>query len=259
MSLSRHTLATASAVLLIATLSACGGGNDPEATDAPDVRGGVPGGMPPGASGKVADVSGHTAQVQGPSGGQVAVSWTGETTFTEEVDATLADVTVGACAMVTSADEDTDPEATEVAAATVRVEQPTDGDCGQRPEGAPTDLRTTMPEGEPPAGAPDGVRRGFGTAGQVTAVSADGFTVSAQRPGDDAATDVVVTVGEETTVTTTAAAKASAVEVGRCVDARGESDDTGAVTATSISVSDPVDGECQGGNLTIMRPAGGAA
>jgi hypothetical protein len=274
MTLTRHTLATASAVLMIATLSACGGGGDPEATDVgpqdstPNVQGGGPGGTPPGASGEVADVSGRTAQVQGPTG-QVAVTWTGDTTFTEEVDATLADVTVGACVMVTGADDDTDADATEVTAATVRIDEPADGGgCGfgaggpggdaQRPEGAPSDL----PEGTPgdlPSGAPDGVRRGFGTVGQVSAVFADGFSVTSQRPGAEDPVEVTVTVDGDTTLTTTAPAKASAVEVGRCVVARGDSDDTGAVTATSISVSDPVDGECQGGLLTVTRPGGGAA
>lgn len=265
MSLTRHTLATAGAVLMIATLAACGSGGDPEATDvdpqdsAPTVRGGGPGGTPPGAAGEVADVSGRTAQVQGPTG-QVAVTWTGDTTFTEEVDATLADVTVGACVLVTGAD-DTDAEATEVTAATVRIDEPADdGGCGfgaggpggdgERPEGAPSDL---------PSGAPDGVRRGFGTVGQVSAVSDDAFSVTSQRPGDEDPVEVTVTVDGDTALTTTAAAKASAVEVGRCVVARGDGDDTGAVTATSISVSDPVDGECQSGLLTVTRPRGGAA
>ncbi|MBA2952227.1 hypothetical protein HZF07_00785 [Nocardioides sp. CGMCC 1.13656] len=267
MSVTRHTLATASAVLLIATLAACGGGGDPEATDAgpqgsaPDIRGGGPGGTPPGASGEVADVTGRTAQVQGPNG-QVAVTWTGGTTFTEEVEATLADVTVGSCVMVTGADEDTDPEATEVTAASVRVEEPADdGGCGFAaggPDGAPS----FQPEGTPsdlPSGAPDGVRRGFGTAGTVSAVAADGFSVTSQRPDEEDPVEVTVTADDDTTVTTTAAAKASAVEVGRCVVAQGGTDDTGAVTATSISVSDPVDGECLGGLLTVTRPDGGAA
>jgi len=282
MSFTRHTLATASAVLLLATLSACGGGNDPEATDAgpqgsaPNVQGGGPGGQAPGASGEVADVSGRTAQVQSQNG-QVAVTWNGDTTFTEEVDAALADVTVGSCVMVTSADstdaDSTDAEATAVTAATVRVTEATDdGGCGfgaggpggdgQRPEGMPTDLPTDMPTDVPtdvPSGAPGMMRGGFGTVGEVTAVSADGFTVSSQRPSAEDATEVTVTVGEDTSYTTTATAQAAAVKVGRCVVARGDSDDTGAVTATTISVSDPVDGACQSGFMQAGRGPGGAA
>jgi hypothetical protein len=281
MNLTRVTLATASSVLLLATLAACGGGDD-TATDSPDTAaqaGGAPnggqgagGGRFPGASGTVAAVSGSTAQVQNDQSGQVAVSWTKDTTFTQQVDATLADVTVGSCVMVTTADDgDT--------AATVRITAANDDDScgfgggqgggqgggpgggqngGERPEGAPTGMPSDMPSGAPGGG------RGFGTIGEVAAVSAGGFTVSATRPGNEEATDVSVTVGDDTTYTTQAKAQASAVTVGRCVTARGDSDNTGAVTATTISVSDPVDGQCGagfgGGFGGGMRgPEGGAA
>jgi hypothetical protein len=39
------------------------------------------------------------------------------------------------------------------------------------------------------------------------------------------------------------------VKVGVCVAASGTTDDTGAVTATSMAVSQPVDGQCGG----VMR------
>ena len=276
MNLTRVTLATASSVLLVATLAACGGGSDDAATDtsgaaaqaggAPNAaqNGGQGGGMP-GASGTVAAVSGSTAQVQNDQSGQVAVSWTKSTTFTQQVDATLADVTVGSCVMVTTADDDT--------AATVRITAASDDGCGfgggQRPAGAPsgmpTDMPTDMPSDMPsdlPSGGPGGAGGGgFGTVGEVTAVSATGFTVSATQPGSEDASDVSVTVGDDTTYTTQAKAQASAVAVGRCVTARGDSDDTGAVVATTISVSDPVDGQCTAGfgGGGMRGPEGGAA
>ena len=37
--------------------------------------------------------------------------------------------------------------------------------------------------------------------------------------------------------------------VGQCASARGEADDSGKVTATSITVSAPTDGECSMGML----------
>src|SRR6478752_1999428 len=213
MNLTRVTLATASSVLVLATLAACGSDSTDTASDSTQAAGGqagqVPGGqggIRPGASGKVAAVSGSTAQVQSQATGQVAVSWTEDTTFTQQVDATLADVTVGSCVMVTSADDDT--------AATVRVMAASDdGGCGfggggQRPEGAPSGMPTDRPS-DRPSDRPDGGGRGFGTVGEVTAVSGTGFTVSATQPGAD--------------------------------------DATGAVAATTISVSQPVDGECTGG------------
>jgi hypothetical protein len=271
MKLTRVTLATASSVLLLATLAACGGSSDDTATDstgAQDATQEGPGGQfggdgqLPGASGEVAAVSGRTAQVQSDISGQVAVSWTSSTTFTRQVDGSLDDVQVGSCVMVTSADADTGgatSQPTEVTAATVRVVDTSNGDgCGfsgpgdrQAPSGAPSDPPSDGPS-DPPSdasGGPGGGRPGgFGTFGEVTAVSGDGFTVSV----DD--TDVTVTVSGDTTYTTTAKASADAVKVGACVSARGDTDDTGALTATSISVSEKVDGQCTGG--FVGRPAG---
>ena len=155
MNLTRVTLATASSVLLIATLAACGGDDPPptaadtaaQAGASAERRPAAPGRPRPGASGEVAAVSGSTAQVQSDQRGQVAVTWTEDTTFTQQVDATLADVTVGSCVMVTTADDgDT--------AATVRITAASDDDelrlrrrprGGERPDGAPTDLPGDRP------------------------------------------------------------------------------------------------------------------
>ncbi|GAA4366837.1 hypothetical protein GCM10023146_10520 [Nocardioides caricicola] len=226
MRLTRMTLATASSVLLISALAGCGGASDDaaEATDEPTAQ--TQRQLPPGASGLVADVDGRTAQVQSDQSGQVAVSWTSDTTFTQEVDASLEDVTVGDVVMVTSADDGT--------AATVRIMP--DG-AAQRPEGMPEDLPSDLPSDLPEGDGPPG---GFGILGEVAAVSADGFTVSSNDG------EVAVTVGAGTTYTTTGDATADAVRTGVCVSAQGDTDDTGALTATSISVTRAVDGECGG-------------
>ena len=50
-----------------------------------------------------------------------------------------------------------------------------------------------------------------------------------------------------TTYTTTQSADASALKVGKCVVATGQADDTGAVAAQRLVVSDPVDGSCSTG------------
>ncbi|WP_155993309.1 DUF5666 domain-containing protein [Nocardioides sp. URHA0020] len=281
MKLTRVTLATATSVLLLAALAACGGNDDTAASAAEggQAAGGqqqsaAPGGQTrmPGASGTVAAVSGSTAQVQNDQSGQVAVTWTATTVFTHQVDAALADVEVGACVAVTS-DGATTTDDGPVAATSVRITAATDDGCaagfgamgggpgGGRPSGAPSDLPSDRPSDLPSdlpsdrAGGPGGGRAG-GTFGEVTAVSADGFTVSSTRPGEDATTTVEVTVAGATTYTTTAAASSSAVKIGACVTATGTTDGTGAVTATRVSVSDAVDGQCGGG---FMRPAGGKA
>jgi hypothetical protein len=116
-------------------------------------------------------------------------------------------------------------------------------------------MPTSRPSGAPSA-APGGSGRGFGglgafgAFGQVKATSSTGFTVAEQQPGQSGSaqtTDVTVTVSGDTTYTTTKAATAAALEVGRCVSAMGPSDDTGAVAAQRISVSDAVNGQCSGG------------
>ena len=175
----------------------------------------------PGASGTVAAISGSTAQVQNEQSGQVAVTWTAKTAFTQQVDATLTDVKVGACVAVTADGETTDGDP--VAASSVRITQATDDGCaagfggmgggpggggpggggpegGERPEGAPTDLPSDLPTDRPGMAG----RAGGGTFGEVTAVSADGFTVSSTRPGEDTKTTVEVTVAGATTYTTNA-------------------------------------------------------
>ena len=263
MNLSRVTLATASSVLVLAMLSACGSDTATDSADAANgqtaqegQQGQPGGGTFPGASGKVAAVSGKTAQVQSQQSGQVAVSWTDATTFNQEVDGTLDDVQVGSCVRVTT-DDDSSSDSTEVAASTVRIVPSTDGQCGggmggppgggAMPSGAPSDMPTDMPTDMARPG-------GFGTVGEVTAVSGSGFTVAATQftPGQDQSaspttTDVSVTVSSDTTYVTSAKATASAVKVGVCVNAQGDTDNTGALAASSISVTQPVDGECTSG------------
>jgi hypothetical protein len=201
-----------------------------------------------GGSGKVTDVSGSTAQVQG-GDAQVAVSWTGKTTFTQQVDAKASAVKVGSCVMVTP----TDPSkstGTKVSAASVRVTKQVDGTC--TPKGGR--LRTQNGDGpqggrpsDMPSGGPGPGRVGGFAIGEVTSVTSTGFTVSARRLGPDAdakTTMVEVTTSDDTTYTTTGSASATDVKVGVCVTSRGKADDTGAIAATSIAVSRPVDGEC---------------
>lgn len=265
----KRTLALSAVTLTLAlSLSACGDNDKTQASGTSESGGnaqqaGGPGQGQPG-SGKVAAVSGSTAQVQG-TDGQTAVSWTSSTTFTKQVSAALSDVAKGSCVVVMSSSSDDDATAT-----SVRITEAVDGECtggfgggaggpggnGERPTDRPTDL----PSDAPSAGANGngGGRGGFGNlvAGKVTAVSSTGFTVDAVTMGapgqqSDSSTaeteSTTVTVSDDTTYTTTGDASSSDVKVGVCLTTRGESDDTGAVKATSIQVAAAVDGECSTG------------
>lgn len=232
----------------------CGGSDSSSDAGAPanDQPRQAAGARGPGGSGKVTDVSGSTAQVQG-NGAQVAVSWTDSTTFSTQVGTDVSAVTVGSCVLVTSDQSGDSSSNTKVAAASVMVTKKTDGSClaggpgGGRPTDLPTDMPTDMPT-DLPSGTPPGGRGGGFAVGEVTAVSGSGFTVASMRPGadDDSTSDVTVTTSSTTKYTTTKSGSATDVKVGTCLTSRGEADDTGAITATTIALSQPVDGECGG-------------
>lgn len=271
----------------VLSLSACGGGSDgsssassgQQSQQGQDQSG--QGQQSRGANGKIAALSGTTMQVQNDTDGQVSVSFSDATTFTAQVAAAASDVQVGSCVFVTPSDAttgDSSSDTSVVEAGSVRITDPVDGECmagfggGGRPDGAQGGVQGggqgngqgngQMPNGgTPPSGAPSGgggQRAGFRLAtGKVTAVSAAGFTVESSFPSQGSQGDsgdaqpttqsVSVTTSATTTYTKTATADASALAVGKCVTAVGDHDDTGAVTATSIQVSDAVDGACSSG------------
>src|SRR5439155_20648347 len=138
------------------------------------------------------------------------------------VSAALADVTTGSCVVVTGT-------GTPLVAVAVEVST----DCttaggGMRPQsgnGHTNASRAPRPSGTNNAG------RG---AGKVTAVAGNGFTVQQDNRETGATTDIQVTVDNTTTYSKLEAATATALKVGECVSATGQTDDTGAVTAKSI-------------------------
>ncbi|NUU16060.1 hypothetical protein HP550_02185 [Cellulomonas humilata] len=268
-------LLPAIAAASVLVLAGCSAGTSqaaaPTASATPQQQQDGGGAQPPGgggASGEIATVTGTVMQVRSDDA-QTAVTWTDATTFSATVAGTLADVTVGSCvvAVSTATTDDTTDTSAPVEATSIRITQPSDdGTCaggfggfaggpggGDRPDGAPTDLPSMRaPDGAPtdlPSGAPDGARMfGGGASGTVTAIDGSTLTVETTGP-DDATTSRTVTVTDATTYTTTAAADASAMVVGQCATARGEADDSGKVTATSITVSAPTDGDCTTGML----------
>jgi hypothetical protein len=290
----RHTLATTTATVALVSLAACGSSSTNTATGGGQASGqatsGASGGASvaekgaggfagpnPGTSGKIAAISGKTLQVQNQTDGQVAVTYTAKTTITAQVAASLADVKVGSCVTVTPVMSASGVPSAQsgntgtLAAGNVRISQPTNGDClgglgTMRPGGSASGFLSSRPS-DFPSGRPSGFASGgpgggrgfvFGANGKVTAVSATGFTVASQFPGtaSQAPRDTTVTVSGSTTYTTTKPGTASALKVGKCVVATGQSDDTGAVTADRLVVSDPVNGSCTGG-FTIRRGAAG--
>lgn len=258
------------ALALLLVASGCGStstaatgsaSSGPSQQAAQGVPGGGQQGRMPGASGTIVDVSGSTMQVQGLQSDQVAVTWTGRTSFTDEASGTLSDVAVGSCVMVTSdgAGSTSSSPAT-VTATAVRGTKATNGSCsigggpggGGRPGGG-----SGMPGGAAsgrPDGGPSGRPGGAGVVGMVKAMTGGGFTVTSQGFGQDSGSSTVtVSTTSKTTVSRTVAATSKAVRTGLCVSARGSADDTGAVTATSVALSQPVNGAC---GMGFGRPGG---
>ena len=276
-------VATALALAACGPTSAAGDSGAPAAgsTPAPTGGGGAGGQRQPGVNGLVAAVSGSTMQVQTRTD-QTAVSWNNATTFTKIDPAAPADVTVGSCVTVlepaATGSTTTSPSgpATEVTAGSVEVRPATNGQCtggfggfgdagGTPPSGAPGAGATPPTGATPPANAPTGTGGpggrggafGRGAFGLVTAVSGDTITVKetlgARGNGTGTATatpttiTVTVTTTGSTTYTAQKAAATSDVVVGECASAFGQADDTGAVTATSISLRPATNGTCTTG------------
>lgn len=227
----------AAGAVLAVLLSGCGE-DTPTATATGDPGGTTRlRGVVPGTFGEIAAADGDVLQVRSPMSGQVAVTVTGATTITAQAEAALGDVTPGTCVLVRSADTGADTVTATSVAVSPAGDEGCTGGTSQRPTDLPTDLPTDRPS-RMPGGAAGGGRAGFGTAGQVTSVEDSGFVVD----GPNGA--VTVTVGTGTTYTKQVPAEASALTVGRCVRVQGEPDDTGAVSATSVQVSDKVGEEC---------------
>lgn len=115
---------------------------------------------------------------------------------------------------------------------------------GARPSAAPSRGSGAPGGGAPGAGAGGGGAGGGMVTGIIESVGEGTVTVKASRPGSDEAQTTTVTYTDSVAVTVTVDATASALQVGRCALATGKPDDTGAVPATAIRVSDAVDGAC---------------
>lgn len=266
-----RAVAIAALATAAATLAACGSSSSASTTSstaAPHGTGATGGGggrQFPGASGTIAAVNGTSLEVQNPTTGQTTVTYTTATTFEQTVAASAADVTAGVCVSAvgkpTSTSSSTQRFGLPVTATTVVVSQPTSGSCsgtggfGRGGSGAPG----TGAPGAGPPGGPSGEQPGrsggfpgraggqFAAAsGLVTAVNGSQATVSETSRTTNQATSVAVTLTSSTTYTQRTAASASDLAVGKCAQAVGTADTTGAVTARSITVSTPGANGCSG-------------
>ncbi len=256
------------------TLAACGSSSS-ASTTSPSTTVPAAGGSGavrqfPGTSGTIAAINGASLEVQNATTGQTTVSYTSTTTFDQTVTTTAAAVTVGSC--VSAFGKPTSASSSSrsafggpVTATSVSITQPTSGSCtggfGRGFGGAGGGAGAGRPPGggefsggngfRPPSGGAGAQRRftgRFGAAsGSVTAVDGSELTVSETGPSTKKTTSVVVTLTSTTTFTERQPAAASDLAVGKCANAVGSADSTGAVTARSITISTPVANGCTAG------------
>jgi hypothetical protein len=205
---------------------------------------------PPGAFGSVAAVSGSSLEVQNPTTGQVTVNITPTTTFTQTVSGAATDLAPGVCATANAGQGASVTPGQPFTARTVSITQPGPNGCtfgafgGQRAgngggAGGGGGAATTAP----PNNRNRNGRRLNGAFGKVASVSLPTFVVqSVARSAANMTT--TVTTDSSTMFNKVVTASQSNLAVGQCVAAVGPADQTGAVTANSISIRPPGPNGC---------------
>jgi hypothetical protein len=216
----------------------------------------------PAASGKIAAVTGKTVQVQNQQSGQVAVTYSASTMFSQTVATTLKKIKKGDC-VTAVAPSGTSSAAKTFTATRITVTAPVNGTCtggfggqqptGARPSGMPSGgFPTGAPSGGFPTGAPGGGQApggqggSFGTiaSGQVRSVSGSKIVIAARQFNSTSRRPVTVSSAGSTKITTMATATAKSLQVGKCVTAQGSTNSSGTVKATRIQVAAATNGQC---------------
>jgi Domain of unknown function (DUF5666) len=164
----------------------------------------------------IASVSGNTIQVS-QKNGTATVDITGSTKIAEVTPAQLTDVTPGSC---------------------VTARLPHDS-----AQGAPA--RTVMIAPAPNGGcnSPQNARAAL-VRGTVTSVNGNTVVLNVNQNGSTSQANV--TVDNNTTYTKRASATSASIAQGKCLAARGTNDTSGALQATTVTVSPTENGMCRG-------------
>jgi hypothetical protein len=218
----------------------------------------------PAASGDIASILGQDLEVQGTSG-QTTVELTAKTAITATVALSLRDVTVGTCISATG----TKASGGKVDATLVTVTAAVKGSCLERGgfgAGGGAGFRGGSGGGFPRTTGTVPARfrttNVAGVFGKVTKVSGStisvegiGFAGFGGRPAPGPAKPTTtpkagpqtVVVSSKTRYSKTEKVSAGALKVGECATAYGSTNDIGVVSATRLTVTQPVDGSCTTG------------
>ena len=231
----------------------------------------------PAASGTIASILGQDLEVQGTSG-QTTVDLTTKTAITATVPLDLRDITPGTCISATG----TKAPAGKVDATLVTVTAAVKGSCVERGgPGGGGGFRGSPGGGFPRTTGTVPARfrttNVFGAFGKVTKVSGSTITVegisfagfggrpatgTAKPTKTPKASPQSVVVSSKTSYSKTEKVTAGALKVGECASAFGSTNDIGVVSATRLTVTQPVDGSCTSGfgfRGGLRAPAGAAS
>jgi hypothetical protein len=257
-STSNKPAATGAASSPVATgLQAAGSGSGSGSPSASSSPSGPPAAFRPAASGKIASVTGDILEVQSPESGQTTVKLSSSTIITATVSVSASDVTKGVCISATG----TKGASGSVDATLVSVFSATKGQCnrgfGAAGGGTGTARFTpgTFPRRTTGSRPPTTFKRpaNFATAsGKVTSTSGtkinvEAVTVSFSKGKVSTKTGPkTVDVSKSTKYSKTERVASGTLKVGECVTATGSTNSIGAVSATTLIVTQPTSSGCSG-------------
>ena len=277
------------AALLAVVVAGCGSGTSGAANAAgtptgnATERAGGPGGARggnPGVSGVIAAVSGNSLTATNSQGSTNKITWTSSTRISSQSTGAAGDVVAGTCVSVrqqfSGAMSNRPSGAPTGGAMPSGGVTPTGGPSGSQPSyTVPSSVTATsvtiLPAGDcttstasgsasPSATSASGIGRGMGgfggLTGVVSSISGSGFVF---KTTGNTAKPVTVTTSSSTTYIKQATASSAVIAAGKCVEARGTTL-TSALAATSITISESVNGECtsQAGGFGGGSPNGAA-
>ena len=190
-------------------------------------------------NGLIASVSGNAIQVTREENGNATVDFTPSTQVNEVTAAALTDVTAGSCVTVRPTHQEAQG-GQPITAAFVRVSPAIDGKCAQGKE--PTTGSSTPPPSGSPTPAP---ARHAPIQGTVASVAGNTINVTSTDAGGNNS-QTAVAVNDKTKYTKLESATSQAITVGKCLAARGTTDSSGTLQATTVNLRPANDGKCGG-------------
>ena len=189
----------------------------------------------PLATGTISSIGHESMIVQDPRNGQVTVSWSEATRFTQTIVGTSSDLSVGECAQVVGLSS-TPPTARSIA-----ISEPTSSGC-VRPS-----FGRGAGGGRPGGGSFDGGAFSFSVAfGRILTVGNGAVEVQGTSSTGSASTSTF-SVTTSTMITKQESTTASSAVTGQCATAYGSSATSGVVSASVISLRAAGSNGCFGG------------